>query len=428
MNWPIVELRYVVDVESGFGFPRETQGSRDREIPFYKVGDMNHPLNQIEMRHSDNTIDNATAVGLKAKVFPRGTVIFPKIGAAIATGKKRILSQPATFDNNVMGLVPTDLIDSRFLYYWALTFDFAQVANIGPVPSLRKSVVEALRLPLPPPSEQRRIAALLEKADTLQHKQVEAATLAARILPVLFARTFGDSIVNPNGWPVREFGSLIKGGPQNGIYKHSSAYGSGTPILRIDSFDDGALLVDIPVKRVQLSDGERSNYELRPGDIVINRVNSPEFLGKSALVNGFAEPTVFESNMMRLSVDTEIVHPVYVMNVLQTRAAKAFFLQRAKRAVNQASINQDDVQSLPVAVPPLSLQLGFVEMSNRVSSIVGRNHVAKEGLHNLFRIMLDRAFSGLLTAKWRQANMNDLRAEIDHQITLLKDRNISALA
>ncbi|MEW6184216.1 MAG: restriction endonuclease subunit S, partial [Thermodesulfobacteriota bacterium] len=84
MSWPEVEIRKVADVESGFGFPREFQGKIGEKYPFYKVGDMNLPGNERSMTTIANTISDSTLKKIKDKVFPKGTIIFPKIGAAIA--------------------------------------------------------------------------------------------------------------------------------------------------------------------------------------------------------------------------------------------------------------------------------------------------------------------------------------------------------
>lgn len=72
------------------------------------------------MESHSNTVSAATLKELGARAFPKGTVIFPKIGAAIGTEKKRILVKSATFDNNVMGAVPKGNVHPKFLYYWFL--------------------------------------------------------------------------------------------------------------------------------------------------------------------------------------------------------------------------------------------------------------------------------------------------------------------
>jgi type I restriction enzyme, S subunit len=123
------------------------------------------------------------------------------------------------------------------------------------------------------------------------------------------------------------------------------------------------------LKRVRISLAEREAYGLRPNEIVINRVNSREYLGKSALITQISEPTVFESNMMRVAVDAGVLDPVYTIHFLQTRFLKEQVLRAAKDAVNQSSINQQDVKALLINVPPLKLQQQYADRVGAISRL-----------------------------------------------------------
>lgn len=158
----------VAEVRSGWGFPNAYQGHDDGQYPFYKVSDMNIAGNETTMNKANNYIDAKAVKKLGIKPAPAGTVIFPKIGAAVATNKKRLLSMPSAYDNNVMGLIPGGEITARFLFYWLQTIDLISLANdSGAVPSIRKSEMESVPVPVPPPAEQARIVALLDKFDAL---------------------------------------------------------------------------------------------------------------------------------------------------------------------------------------------------------------------------------------------------------------------
>lgn len=161
-------LRDVAEVRSGWGFPIAEQGRKEGEYPFYKVSDMNTAGNETTMTKANSYIDGAAAKRLGVKVAPPGTVIFPKIGAAVATNKKRLLSVASAYDNNVMGLIPGKAIGSRFLFYWMQTINLSKLANdSGAVPSIRKSEMEEMLVPVPRHEEQSRIVAIIEKLDAL---------------------------------------------------------------------------------------------------------------------------------------------------------------------------------------------------------------------------------------------------------------------
>ena len=115
-GWLDTTLGQLAKIQSGTGFPKTFQGKVDGGMPFYKVSDMNLPGNEREMVYENNSITEAVRRELGASVFPKGSVIFPKIGGAIATNKKRLTSQDCCVDNNVMGAIPNPRrITSDFL-------------------------------------------------------------------------------------------------------------------------------------------------------------------------------------------------------------------------------------------------------------------------------------------------------------------------
>jgi restriction endonuclease S subunit len=193
-KWPSVYIRDVCTVVNGFGFPEYLQGSTTLRYPFVKVSDMNAPGASEVVSSAANTVDEEILRTLGARVYPAGTVIFPKVGGALLTNKKRVLGTASCFDNNVMGLVPTG-IDSRFLFLWFRTVDLRTLANTQALPSVRQSAVAALGMPLPSPAEQRRIVARLDEQMTaldhaervLADRQTDVAALRTTLLNAAFS-------------------------------------------------------------------------------------------------------------------------------------------------------------------------------------------------------------------------------------------------
>ncbi len=148
-KYDIVKLENVVSIANGFAFPLALQG-QEGDTPFYKVSDMNSVGNEIEMRYSNNYVSADMIQAQKWKIAPRGTIIFPKIGAAIATNKKRILTQESIFDNNVMGLICSDRILPKYLWYILNAIDISTWASRSNPPSIARDSVLSQQIPLPP--------------------------------------------------------------------------------------------------------------------------------------------------------------------------------------------------------------------------------------------------------------------------------------
>jgi type I restriction enzyme S subunit len=241
-----------------------------------------------------------------------------------------------------------------------------------------------------------RIAAILDKADSIRAKRREALAQADALLRATFVELFGDLVANPKDWDTLPIADIVADGPQNGLYRHSSEYGSGTPILRIDSFYDGRTKDLSALKRVRIDEETIARWALRPDDMVINRVNSLEYLGKSAIIPLLAEPTVFESNMMRFAVNRSVIEPGFLIDQLQTAYVQRQIRQRARPAVNQSSINQDDVKSFEVRVPPVRVQQKYIAAAKRIERF---GEVARAALFDadaLYASLAQRAFRGEL--------------------------------
>jgi type I restriction enzyme S subunit len=337
--------------------------------------------------------------------FLRGDVLVAKITPCFENGKMahaRDLPHPVGFGSTEFHVLrPTERVDGGYLFH-LLREPYVRRAGktkMKGAAGQRRVPAEffaSLEIPLPPLEEQKRIARILDEADALRAKRRESIEQLDALLQSIFLDMFGDPVKNPKGWEVSALGDLIVDGPQNGLYRPSSDYGEGTRILRIDGFYDGKMKVETSLKRVRIPDAEIDKYALQPGDVVVNRVNSREYLGKSALVPPLSEPVVYESNMMRFRIDQDEVHPRFVVQCLQTDHVKRQVLNACKDAVNQSSINQTDVRALRLYVPPIDEQLRFVRAVTGIESLSEplARHLTE--LDRLFASLQQRAFAGEL--------------------------------
>ncbi|MCQ4237937.1 restriction endonuclease subunit S [Stutzerimonas stutzeri] len=278
-----------------------------------------------------------------------------------------------------------------------------------------KGTFEKTEISFPPLAEQTRIAQkldeLLAQVDTLKSRIDGIPTLLKRFRQSVLTSAVSGRLTE--GWRDErqlpsicevELGALIKSGPQNGLYKPSSAYGEGSKIIRIDSFYSGEIKAWDTLRSLKLEPKELDAWGVKTGDILINRVNSIEYLGKCALVRTVPEPTVFESNIMRMSLHTDRIHPEYLMRYLTSEVGRKALIVKAKHAVNQASINQGDVKACKVPLPSLEEQTEIVRRVEQFFAFADQLETkvtsAKNRIDHLTQSILAKAFRGELVPQY----------------------------
>jgi len=189
-GWPVVELRALGTPLSGGGFPLEEQGHAEGEVPFIKVSDMNSPGNEVFIRFANHWVSAETLHRLHVKAAPAGTTIFPKIGAAVATNKKRLLLRETAYDNNVIGVVPHKPEWSTYIFAFFLLFDLRRLTRTTALPSIKTSELGVLPMPKP---DQRTIQAFntqFRRLLELQEAQRMLDGLINGLFDVLLHRAF----------------------------------------------------------------------------------------------------------------------------------------------------------------------------------------------------------------------------------------------
>ena len=162
-HWIPKRLKHLGQFRAGAGFPIEEQGNPDNPLPFFKVKDIDGANQAGIIISTNSTISFETANRLGAKIFPKKSIVFAKVGAALLLNRFRLLGVEACIDNNMMGyMVDANEAFPEFMYWAMQRINFSEIVNPGTVPSLSEPLISNLFMAIPPPDEQQAIADYLD--------------------------------------------------------------------------------------------------------------------------------------------------------------------------------------------------------------------------------------------------------------------------
>jgi type I restriction enzyme S subunit len=282
--------------------------------------------------------------------------------------------------------------------------------------AINRSQLATARIALPPITEQRRIVEILEQADVLRRRRAEADQKADRILLALFYRMFGDPATWETHGSTEPLGKLI------------DLQGGGTPSKSNPTYWGG----DIPwvspkdMKRDFIDDAEDHITQLALDDTNsrIMPINSILIVVRGMILARYVPvavtvaPVTINQDMKALVLVDERLSALYLF------AAMKALGQRLQASVATAAhgtrkLDTDVLISLPILVPGKKQHADFVTRFNQIREYDKKRTVARTRLECLFDVLLHRAFTGDLTAKWREAHMKELLAEMEAQTKAL---------
>ena len=241
--------------------------------------------------------------------------------------------------------------------------------------------IRAIQVDLPALEEQKRIAAILDKADSLRRKRQQAILLADDFLRAVFLDMFGDPATNPKSWPVgiiRDFVASASYGTSEKADKSTGQY----PILRINNLTYEGRLDLRSLKYVDLGEKTAEKYLARPGDLLFNRTNSKELVGKTAIYDR-KDVMAIAGYLVRVRFNDR-GNPYFVSAYLNSVHGKATLRAMCKSIVGMANINAQEMQDIPIMVPPASLQGKYAEIVKKTRMMESAYSVADVEAGNLF--------------------------------------------
>ena len=353
-------LRRLARTKGGAGFPHAEQGLESGDLPFVKVSDFNHVGNERLITTCNNWVSRATARRLRATVVPTGSVLLPKVGAALLGNARRIVSQPSVFDNNILGVVP-DNVNSRYLHYWLTTVDAAQFAKPGPVPSMDDSAVLNLRVPIVSRLHQRAIADYLDietgRIDTLITKKRRMIELLDEYDQSLVDDYFEHA--TKDGRVRLGYLAEVRSGVTLSGTRPTTRDDVTVPYLRVANVQHDRLdLTEVKTVTVDRATAQRT--ALRSGDVLMTEGGDIDKLGRGTVWRGEIDPCLHQNHVFAVRARTQDLLPDFLALVTRTSHARRYFEMTGVRSTNLASTNSSKVASFRIPLPDLSAQIELV--------------------------------------------------------------------
>lgn len=295
-------------------------------------------------------------------------------------------------------------IDQNYFYYLLgsnlIYSEFCRLASGTTVKNLNIDLVSKVKIFLPPLEEQKRIARILDKADEIRRKRKEAIRLTDELLRSTFLDMFGDPVLNPKGWDIVELRHLLSEPFQNGAYFPKEQYTEekdGIEMVHMSDAFYGVVKLG-NLKRVKITQKEIKKYELKTNDVLIARRSlNYEGSAKPCLVPKLDQPLIFESSLIRVRLNQDVLDPIFFFSYMLEPRARASFVFPNVTQSTISGINQDGLKRVKILIPSLSLQLKYRDIYDKIinSSMINYKQSLQES-ENLFNSLLQRAFKGEL--------------------------------
>jgi type I restriction enzyme S subunit len=257
---------------------------------------------------------------------------------------------------------------------------------------ITKGKFDNIDVPYPPLATQQKIAAILDEADALRRKDKALLAKYDELLQAVFYDMFGDPVKNEKGWEsgtIRDVVTEVKYGTSKPA-EDSGQY----PYLRMNNITYTGDWDFSSMKYINLTEGERDKYLIRKGDLVFNRTNSKELVGKTAVYE-LDEEMAIAGYLIRVRTN-ERADANYLSAYLNSKHGKKTLTGMCKSIIGMANINAQELQDIKILIPPVELQNRFAEICSNIQH--QKSQIIQQQTHSeqLFQSLMQRAFAGRL--------------------------------
>ena len=385
-GWESHKFADVFDLQMGKTPSRDNLSFWNGNNVWVSIADLNDKKYISESKEGI-TDDAVKESGIK--VIPKDTVI---MSFKLSIGKTAISTIPLFTNEAIMAFIEKDKrkLIPEYIYYYLKGYKWvgANKAVLGM--TLNKKTISEQTFSYPPLPEQEKIVAELDCLSGIIEKKKQQLKEYDALAQSIFYEMFGNPIDNEKGFAIKCLGDIA----------NSVNYGTSSPAveggkytyLRMNNLTYNGYLDLTDIKSIDVPEKDLDKYIVRKGDILFNRTNSKELVGKTALFD-LDKEMIIAGYIIRVRININEVIPIYVVRYMNTAFMKSYFANLCKGAVNQANINSKELKAIPIPVPPLSLQQEF---ASKIEAIEKQKELIKQSIaetETLFNSRMDYYFN-----------------------------------
>ena len=392
MKWELRTLGDLGEWGSGGTPLSSTPEYYNGTIPWLIIEDLNDGV----VTSSQKTI---TELGLKnssAKIVEPGTLLiamYGSIGKLGIAGNRCATNQAIAFCRH-----NPELVDVNFLFYYLL-FSREKLLDMGKgntQQNIGQAVLKEYPIPLPPLTEQKRIASLLARADRLRHLRRTAHDLSESLLQSVFLEMFYSTDTKWEQSLVEDLAkkkkNAIRTGPFGSQLLHSEFTEKGEVlVLGIDNAVQNEFSWGKPRFITREKYEELKRYTVFPGDLIITIMATN---GRVAVVPNDIPLAINTKHLCCITLEQKICLPKFLQACMLYHPAVLKQMGGSERGAVMPGLNMEIIKNLVVPVPPLSLQEEFAGVVAQVESMRSRQAESERQVEGLFESLLAGAFNG----------------------------------
>lgn len=292
--------------------------------------------------------------------LPKGTVI---LSSRAPIGKTAIAGCEMCCNQGFKNLICSDAVYNEYLYFFLKSkTDYLNSLGRGATfKEISKSIVEKIEILLPNIEKQHQIVKELKATRNLIAHRKQQLTKLDELIKARFVEMFGTYPDNPFGWntgKIQDVVSDVRYGSSR-----PAVEGGKYPYLRMNNITYAGELDLTDTKRIDVPDSELDKCTVQRGDVLFNRTNSKELVGKTCVYNR-DDMMVLAGFVIRVRVNERIL-PEFLVAFLNTAFSKQMLLGMCKTAIGQANINAKEMQNIGLYIPPIALQEQFVDLKKQ---------------------------------------------------------------